>query len=148
MKTCWIILLLITAIAWISILSHDVLAKGPFHGTIGVDIERSFGTGNPEYLKPYLDNDTKIYLSIPALEVAAGNYSKKQVIQTFKRIFERVMTRRFILEGGQFPNLSRGPIRANWVYQVGEQGINRTTALYFTITSNPLAPRIKSIRGE
>ncbi|MBN1356631.1 hypothetical protein JXA40_10260 [bacterium] len=123
-------------------------AKGPFHGQVGTAIERSFGTGQPEHLKPYLPSDTKIYLSIPAADIPAGNYSRSQIISMLRQLFQRVATRGMHLQGGNLPNLQRGPIRGLWRFKNEQTNREIETTLYFTITSNPLKPIIKSIRGD
>jgi len=129
-------------------LACPILAEGPFHGQVGIAIERSFGTGEPGHLKQYLPKDNKIYLAIPAANVAGGNYSRNQIMSVLRQMFERVITRSISLQGGMLPNLQRGPIRGIWRF--ADRKTNKTvqTTLYFTITSNPLKPIIKSIRGE
>ena len=126
----------------------SVFSKGPFHGQVGMDIERSFGTGNPNHLAQYLSEKEKIYFSIPAAHLPGGNYSRNQIIAALRQMFERVITRGFTLKGGMLPNLQRGPIRANWKFTDRQTGKLITTSIYFTITSNPIKPMIKSIRGE
>lgn len=124
------------------------LSAGPFHGQVGIAIERSFGTGNPEHLKPYLQKDSKIFLSLPTMGISPGNYSKQQTILTLRQLFERFITRGFSLEGGHLPNFTSEPIKAVWKYSPAGSQEKLETTLYFTITSNPLAPIIKSIRGN
>jgi hypothetical protein len=126
----------------------SIQAKGPFHGQVGTAIERSFGTGQPDHLKPYLSPDAKIYLSIPAVDVPSGNYSRNQIIAMLQKMFQRVVTRSISLQGGHLPNLQRGPIRATWRFKDKDTDREVQTTLYFTITSNPLKPVIKSIRGN
>jgi hypothetical protein len=63
-------------------------------------------------------------------------------------MFRRVITRSFSLEGGRLPNLQRGPIRATWKFLNKTNNKLVETTLYLTITSNPLKPIIKSIRGD
>ncbi len=122
-------------------------AAGPFQGQVGTAIERSFGTGNPGYMRRYLPHG-KIYLSIPAAGVPAGNYSRNQFLSILRRMFSRVTTRSISLQGGRLPNLQRGPIRAVWRFQNNSTHKIIQTTLYLTITSNPLKPLIKSIRGD
>lgn len=122
--------------------------KGPFHGQVGTAIERSFGTGNPDYLKQYLPAKGKIYFSLPIANISGGNYSRTQILAMMRQMFKEVITRGFTLEGGMLPNLQRGPIRAQWEFTDRKTDRRVMTTVYFTITSNPLKPIIKSIRGE
>jgi hypothetical protein len=64
-----------------------------------------------------------------------------------RQVFQRAMTRGFYLEGGNLPAFG-GPIRAVWKFKPPDSNRIVETALYFTITSNPLKPVITSIRGE
>ncbi|MBN1553070.1 hypothetical protein JW979_16460 [bacterium] len=138
----------IFTIVWAIGFCSLIKAKGPFHGQVGMSIERSFGTGNPEHLKPYLPDSGKIHLSIPAAGLPDGNYSRNQVLALLRQMFERVITRSFTLHGGNLPNLQRGPVRATWKFVDRNTQKEHETTIYFTITSNPLKPIIKAIKGE
>ncbi len=143
LRHCSIIFLILFAAALV-----PVTAKGPFHGQVGIAIEQTFGTGNPDALKRFLPDDGKVFLSIPAAEIEAGNYSANQVVTILRRTLERFRTRRFHVEGGRLPNVKRAPLKATWNYKDSRTGREGNISIYITVTSNPLKPEITSIRGS
>jgi hypothetical protein len=140
--------LIIFAICFVTMTDFRMDAAGPFHGQVGVAIERTFGMGNPDPLKPYIDDKNKTFLSIPIVNIPAGNYSQNQTLTLIRQLFDRVVTKSFYLQGGNLPNFERGPIRAKWKFYFKNTTDVIETTVYFTITSNPIKPIIKSIRGE
>jgi hypothetical protein len=113
-------------------------------------IEQAFAAGNPDALSPFLSDDEKIFVSMPIVDIPAGNYSKQQFLTALKQAFEKSATREFHLEDGQLLDRDRSPIRAVWRFSRRNSSKIINSSLYFTIDSaSPKhKPVIKAIRGE
>ncbi|MCD4652623.1 DUF4783 domain-containing protein [bacterium] len=112
-----------------------------FAADMSKSLNNAFKGGNAGILNNLLPKDGRVHLSISAVGIKPGNYSRQQAIALLRKAFGDYQTVSFNLQSNS------GAIRAGWVVRHKASGKRKSVTLYISVENRKLKSVITSIRG-
>jgi len=118
-------------------LTSVLVSASDVSGTLG----SAFKNGNAGVLNKVFPVDTRIHLSISAVGIKAGNYSREQAVALLRKAFTTYKTVSFDIQSNP------GAMRITWVVRRKAPDKRKVITLYVAVEKRNRKSVITSIRG-
>lgn len=129
--------------AWIICVSMGVfLNTTPVEASnVAGKIQQAFTQGKASPLKQCLPEKGRVTVSIKAVGIHSGDYSRGQALALLRKAFSKYQTISFKL------NSRSGAMRGDWVVRSKKKGTQKKITVYFSVKKKNGHAVITSIRG-